>query len=212
MRRALFASLAAVALVAGALVSSPAASRANGVPQLVKLTYLDGVSDFGPKDAEGVLEFSFAEAYARVDVKNLPPQAGYTFEGWLLGKSGALLVGKISTNASGIGTLDTELEHLDKYDYDLFVIAARKEGEPEGSRPAATSIAGRFTIIGDENAGAAGGDVRPGALPETGEAPHMSTRERIGRTLTVAAAAGGLAFAFLRITRNRRTHRDQGSL
>lgn len=210
MRTTLTVILVVLAAFAGFAALSPPV-RANGVPQLVKLIYLDGVSNFGPKNAEGVLEFSFAEAYARVDVKNLPPQAGYTFEGWLMGKAAPLFVGKLTPNASGVGTLDTKLSKLDSYDYDLFVVAARKDGEAAGSLPANLSIAGRFAIIGDNGTGAAG-EVRPGVLPNTGEKPASTTRERVGQTLMVTAGAAGLAFAFLRVTRTRRTHRDQGTL
>lgn len=209
-RRFVIVSLAAFA-IATVLLAGGGAARANGVPQLVKLTYLEGVSNFGPKDAEGVLEFSFAEAYARVDVKNLKPADGYTYEGWLLGASTPLRVGTIEVNASGIGVLDTKLEGLAAYDYDLFVVSARKAGTDAATRPPETSIAGRFTVIGDDRAGAAG-DVRPGELPETGETPEPSLREKAGRTLTIAAATGGLAFVFLRVINRRRVSRDQGSL
>jgi hypothetical protein len=169
----------------------------------VKLTYLEGVSNFGPHEAEGVLEFSFAEAYARVDVKNLPPAEGYTYEGWMLGGSDPLFVGEISTTPAGIGVLDTKIPGLDSYDYDLFVVAARKAGDDSAARPEASSIAGRFTVIGDEGSSAAG-DVRPSQLPETGEEPGMTTRERVGRTITIAAATGGLAFVGLRFLRRRK--------
>lgn len=202
MKRFVIAGLAAFA-VAALFLAGDSAVRANGVPQLVKLTYLAGVSNFGPQDAEGVLEFSFAEAYARVDVKNLEPTAGYTYEGWLMGGAKPLRVGTIQVNAAGIGMLDAELEDLATYDYNLFVVSARRSGTPEGSQPAETSIAGRFTVIGDDSAGASG-DVRPETLPETGQDPGPSTRERLGRTLTIAAAAGGLAFAFLRIMHRRK--------
>jgi hypothetical protein len=94
------AAAALVLLAVGAFVL-PGDARANGVPQLVKLTYLEGVSNWGPKDAEGVLEFSFAEAYDRVDVKNLKPADGFTYDGWLTGGAGApLLVGKLTTGGS----------------------------------------------------------------------------------------------------------------
>lgn len=202
MRRFILAGLAAFA-VAMVFLAGGAGARANGVPQLVKLTYLEGVSNFGPEGAEGVLEFSFAEAYARIDVKNLPPQEGYTFEGWMLGGSDPLYVGVIEVNAAGVGVLDSKIEGLSSYDYNLFVVAARKAGDDSAERPEDTSIAGRFTIIGDESAGAAG-DVRPTSLPETGEDPGMTTRERLGRTITIAAAAGGLAFVFLRVMRRRK--------
>jgi hypothetical protein len=203
MKRFVLAGLAAFA-VAVVFLAGGAGARANGVPQLVKLTYLQGVSNFGPQEAEGVLEFSFAEAYARVDVKNLPPADGYTYEGWMLGDSPPLFVGEIATNASGIGVLDSKIPGLHSYDYNLFVVAARKAGDESLDRPADTSIAGRFTVIGDEGSSAAG-DVRPGQLPETGEKPGMTTRERVGRTITIAAATGGLAFVGLRFLRRRTT-------
>ena len=209
MKRSLLVMLAAFA-TAVVFLAGAGGARANGVPQLVKLTYLEGVSNFGPKNAEGVLEFSFAEAYARVDVKNLPPQEGYTFEGWLLGGGIPLFVGEIKVNASGVGLLDTKMEHLAHYDYNLFVVSARKAGTEAGVRPQDTAIAGRFTVIGDETSSAAG-DVRPTTLPDTGEAPAMTTRERAGRTITIAAAAGGLAFVAMRVLRRRKVD-DQGAL
>lgn len=203
MRRLLFGGLAALALGMLLVGVQPHGASANGVPQLVKLSYIEGISNFGPKDAEGVLEFSFAEAYARVDVKNLKAD-GYALEGWLMGGGAQpLLVGTIPVDASGVGTLDTKLKDLESYDYNLFVITARETGDASAARPETTSIAGRFAIIGDSATGTAG-DVRPGQLPDTGEKPGMTTRERLGRTLTISAAAGGLAFGFMRIMRRRR--------
>lgn len=204
MRRFLIGGFAAFAVALVFLMGDAMPVRANGVPQLVKLTYLAGVSNFGPTDAEGVLEFSFAEAYARVDVKNLKQPEGYEFEGWLMGAGTPLFVGKIPVNAAGVGTLDTKLENLASYDYNLFVVAARKAGAEGAGRPPETSIAGRFTIIGDESGTTPGGDVRPSLLPETGQEPGPTTRERIGRTITISAAAGGLAFVFLRVMRKRK--------
>ena len=210
MRRYLLVAGAAFA-VAFVLLMGGSPARANGVPQLVKLTYLEGVSNFGPHEAEGVLEFSFAEAYARVDVKNLKQPDGYTFEGWLLGPDDTpFFVGAIPVNASGVGVLDTKLNGLEGYGYNMFVVAARPSGAAEGAKPPETSIAGRFTVIGDESSSASG-DVRPSQLPETGEEPGVTTRERAGRTLTVTAAAGGLAFVVLRVMRRRKVH-DQGTV
>lgn len=206
MRAYAAAAVAIFALAIVGLVLPGASARANGVPQLVKLTYLDGVSNWGPKNAEGVLEFSFAEAYARVDVKNLAPAAGYTYEGWLTGGAGApLLVGTITPTAAGVGVLDTKLTGLKRYDYNQFVVAGRTSASPAGAIPADRSIAGRFTIIQDNATGAAG-DVRPATLPDTGESAGLSTRERIGRTLTVAGAAAAVAIIGIRLLRRDRSH------
>ena len=204
MRPALLGGFVAAILLlcAGAFAGLPHA-RANGVPQLVKLTYLEGVSNFGPRNAEGVLEFSFAEAFARVDVKNLPPADGYTYEGWLTGGSDApFLVGEIQVDAAGIGVLETKLAGLASYDYDLFVVAARGVGAADGAMPADRSIAGRFTVISDTT-GTAAGDLRPASLPETGEKPPLSTPQRLGRVFMIAGPTAGLALILLSLNRRR---------
>lgn len=205
MRNAVFLGVAAMAVALTLFLGGGRSAEANGVPQLVKLTYLDGVSNYGPKDAEGVLEFSFAEAYAHVDVKNLKPVDGYTFEGWLTGAGSPLFVGKVTPDASGVGSMEAKLENLANYDYNTFVIAARKSGAAAGSLPTDISIAGRFTVIGDDGKATGAGDVKPSTLPDTGEKPAMTTRERIGRTLTIAGAAAGAALLFLRYWRSRRS-------
>ncbi len=195
-------------ILAGAAILAPLAlghpARANGVPQLVKLTYLEGISNFGPRDAEGVLEFSFSEAYARVDVKRLPPVEGYVYEGWLTGgPARPFRVGAIPTRPDGIGVLDTRLQGLTSYDYRLFVVAARPVSAPEGDLPSTISIAGRFEVIADDGTSPRG-DTRPGTLPDTGERPAQSPASRIARTAFTMLAVGGLAVIALRFTFTRR--------
>lgn len=189
--------LAFFALVLPAL---PAVSvRANGVPQLVKLTYLDGISNFGPQDAEGVLEFSFAEAYARVEVKHLVPADGVLYEGWMVAPDGsALRIGDLAPDASGIGSYETKIQGLDRYDYNLFVIAARTAATAADAVPADISIAGRFTVISDDGALANPNDIRPAMLPDTGEAPAGRPWGRIAITATVMAATAMGAIALHR--------------
>ncbi|MCC6381746.1 MAG: hypothetical protein IT304_04515 [Dehalococcoidia bacterium] len=189
--------LAAMALAAVVGLATHAPARANGVPQLVKLTYLDGVSNWGPKNAEGVLEFSFAEAYARVEVKNLSPVDGYVLDGWLLGGSAApFYVGPIPVQPSGVGAVEMKLKDLKSYDYNLFVVTARTQGAEAATMPAEKSIAGRFAVIGDGTATAQSGDSRPGVLPDTGEAPPGTAWKRIGLTAgAMALTALGLGLA-----------------
>jgi hypothetical protein len=208
VKRALFIALGICALGIAGLFGPVDGVRANGVPQLVKLTYLSGVSNWGPNDAEGVLEFSFAEAYARVDVKNLKPVDGYTYEGWLTGGSGQpLLVGTIEPGSDGVGVLDTKLSNLSRYDYNLFVVTGRSVSTAAGAMPAQKSIAGRFTVISDA-ATTTSGDTRPGLLPDTGEKPGLTTRERIGRTMIVAGSVAGLGVVVLLYLRRREKARD----
>lgn len=192
MRGTLLAAVLVGAVWAGLV--SPGHAGANGVPQLVKLTYLEGVSNWGPRDAEGVLEFSFAEAYARVDVKRLPPLDGMTYEGWMVAPDGSTyLVGTIPVAPDGVGVLETRLSGLTRYDYDLFVVAVRAPGDGVGVMPPARSIAGRFTVIADSSDGRFPGDVRPGTLPNTGEPSAGIPWGRI--LMTVGVMAGALVIA-----------------
>ncbi|GAB4333151.1 MAG: hypothetical protein Kow0010_19350 [Dehalococcoidia bacterium] len=198
----------AAALAVGTVVLASLASSAlaNGVPQLVKLTYVDGISNWGPRDAEGVLEFSFAEAYARLDVKQLPPEDGVTYEGWLLGPNGMqLYVADVTVDAAGIGGFDAKLPALDSYDYDTFVIAARSEGAGAGELPPQLSIAGRFTVIGDDGTATNPGDTRPSTLPDTGERPPLGRADRVLRTAGVMAAVAVAAVLGFRLLGRRNT-------
>ncbi len=199
-------SLLAAAFVAIAACALPGSipARANGVPQLVKLTYLDGVSNFGPRDAEGVLEFSFAEAYARVDAKNLQPQPGYVYEGWMTGPGGRTqYVGELAVNASGIGSLETKLANLTSYDFNLFVVTGRDSTTAGGAMPEKRSIAGRFAIIGATE-GSLPADTRPSTLPNTGE--PRATGKFAPATLGLYALAIGLGLAVLASRISRRGH------
>lgn len=196
------ATLLALVVLAGlASLPSTAPARANGVPQLVKLSYLDGVSNWGPKDAEGVLQFSFAEAFARVEVKNLKPEAGVTYEGWLVAPDGsALLVGPITPQPSGVGTAETKIDGLARYDYNVFVVAARPASAPGTAMPDQKSIAGRFTVAEDVPAGQ-GTTVRPSALPETGEPAPGLPWGRIVMTVSTAVGVAIMLFGWRLRTR-----------
>lgn len=184
-------------------LSGPTDARANGVAQLVKLTYVPGISNFGPKDAEGILEFSFAERYARAEVKNLLPEPGYTYEGWMRNAAGdAMPVGVFRLDASGLGSMEGTFEGITRYDYNLFVIAARPPGMSPGQLATTISIAGNFTII--DAPGAAGPtDSRPLELPAAGERPEGEGLSP-WRASLYTMAAGALILIGLNTLRARR--------
>lgn len=201
------ASVLVVALMAvcALLAGGGGSASANGVPQLVKLMYLQGVSTWGPESAEGILEFSFAEAYARVDVKNLPPQDGYVYEGWMVAPDGtAYRVGEIATADTGLGTLETKLTELEGYDYNLFIIVARASGDTSEQMPDNRSIAGRFTIISDD-AAQLPGDVRPSTLPTTGGKPGNDPTKQLALGAALVLGVTGSGLIARRALRARRT-------
>ena len=200
-RRALLLTFAMAVVIALAGALAPGGARANGVPQLVKLTYLDSVSNWGPAKGEGVLEISFAEAYARVDVKSLPPVDGYTYEGWLVTPTGETLqVGSLTVTSAGVGGFQTKIANLTRYDYNLFVVAGRPNGAAVGPLPPQKSIAGRFTII-DDKPGTKPGETRPATLPNTGEAPSETVSLELRIAVTAAAMVLVAAIAWFVIRR-----------
>ena len=180
-------------------------ASANGVPQLVKLEYVPGVSNWGPQDAEGLLEFSFAEGYAIVDVKQLPASEGTTYEGWMRNDAGdTLYVGDIPTDSAGIGHLDAKLTGLTRYDYTRFMVAARTTDDVDGVLPAQISIVGSFSIIGDEPGASTEGEQKPQVLPNTGEAPASGAGLSRGFMAMMAMAVTGLTIVVVAQFRKRR--------
>ena len=175
-------ALALVAVAAGAMwfVASPGAN-ANGVPQMVKLTYIEGVSNTGSKDAEGVLEFSFAEAYAKVTAEGLDElRDGESYQGWLIksGSEQSLNLGVLAVEDTGLAQLDAELPVIEDYDYDFFVITL-EEGLIETPRPSIhQTIGGFFSIIepvvtptpasNDTQPNNPSAESKPSTLPATG--------------------------------------------
>jgi hypothetical protein len=155
------AGILAVACAIGLRVSTVAA---NGVPQLVKLTYLDGISNTGSRDAEGVLEFSFAEAYAKVTADGLEPLAkGQSYQGWLTksGGSESLNIGVLEIEPTGLARLDAELPVISDYSYDFFLITL-EAGEGKAAEPSdSKTIGGFFSIIMPQPSATASTDTRP---------------------------------------------------
>lgn len=77
----------------------------------VVLTYQDGVSNWGPRQASGVAEIVRAEGEARVSVHGLTVPAGTHAVAWL-GKDGstdAFRLGGLTVTTNGVGELDAEL-------------------------------------------------------------------------------------------------------
>ncbi|HEY8490776.1 MAG TPA: anti-sigma factor [Dehalococcoidia bacterium] len=199
MRRRLLLPTLLAALLAAAL--GPLAVLANGVPQLVKLTYLDGLSNYGPQDAEGVLEFSFAEAYAKLDAQKLAaPPAGHVYEGWLVktATNESVSIGTFTPDAAGTVHYETALPPIQDYGFDLFVITLEPntaDGVPSQQR----SIAGYFTVV---NRSAPAVQNRPDTLPYTGGGDVLAAVARLG--LVGGAAFVGLVAA-VGLARRRRT-------
>jgi hypothetical protein len=191
--------------------AAPHPARANGVPIRVPLSYLAGLSNWGPPEARGEAELSFAEALIRVDVRGLPALKNEQYQLWL-GKSGtnkATPAGVFTVAPDGIGGYTGKLTGLDGYEYDLILITVEPSPDTDPAPTAKRSIGGFFTPIKkQESAGGIASDVQPATLPNTGEAPaanvqpESATRQKLAMLLF---GIGGVSM-FLAIRRAKRVN------
>jgi hypothetical protein len=209
--RAIFWLLTALALAASLMsILAPRPARANGVPIRVPLTYLSGLSNWGPPEARGEAELSFSEALIRVDVQGLPALKNESYQLWL-GKSGtnkATPAGSFTVAADGVGGYTGKLTSLDGYDYDLILLTVEPSPDADPAPTAKRSIGGFFTPIKkQESAGGVASDVQPAALPNTGDVPatvpaETSPRRKIAMMLF---GIGGVSM-FLAVRRAKRVN------
>ncbi|MCL4533661.1 MAG: hypothetical protein M1370_00665 [Bacteroidetes bacterium] len=137
---------------------------ANGAPVKVILTYLSGVSNWGPTSATGVAEVIEKEGQVNVSVVGLPPLTEDTYAGWLINTTTneMLNVGRFNADQSEVvkTSLVLSTEIPDK-SWNLFLVTV----EPRNSTPKAPderkSIGGYFPDTVEANR-------QPAQLPKTG--------------------------------------------
>jgi len=199
--RALFTAVLLTALVAVAV--PPSVGRANGVPTVVELRYLEGLSNWGPQDATGRLELSFAEGYAKVRATRLPRLERERYQGWLVNSetNNAVSVGRFSADDAGVAALDGTLPLISDFGFDLFVITVEPEPDDAPQPSARRTIGGRFSLVGS-NTARQPGDVtnRPGQLPNTGTPPLLPD---VLRGVALLGALGVSALLGARLGRRR---------
>ncbi len=185
----------AALLVATLLLGGMAAHvRANGVPLRIPLSYLSGLSNWGPQDAAGSVEMSFAEDIVKLDAHGLPQLSGQQYQLWLVksATNKAFSLGTFNADASGAVSYSGRISGIDGYDYDLLQITVEPVPDPDPAPAAQRSIGGFFTPIKqvDNGSGGINSDVQPASLPNTGDAPaaapaatHGLSRHALGIVL-----------------------------
>jgi hypothetical protein len=162
--------MAGAALLAFVLAWSIAAepARANGTPIQLRLSWVDGISNFGSRNAVATGEMITSEAELRLTtagLEMLPDNEEY--HAWIsAGPERMRLVG-FSVNDQGVARVDTVVAGgIPEKDWDLIVLTV----EAKGSQPAAPSekraIAYRFSM--SNPTGAPSGAGVPKVLPNTG--------------------------------------------
>ena len=222
----------ALALVLAPLTSNVV--RANGVPTIISLAYIEGLSTWGPQDATGEVEISFSEGYALVTVSGLPALGeGRAYQGWLVNSdsNAAVTIGRFDADAEAHINFNGSLPAIDEFGFDLFLITVEPDPD-EGLQPTSDrTIGGYFSLLGPapaESSSAAdtaaatgtGGQQgaetqsttgtnsqqQPAELPSTGDPALLTDIMRI--TLLGAAVIVSLLLG-LRLVRSNSARLDQ---
>lgn len=203
------------------LVLAPLSSnvvRANGVPTIISLSYIEGLSTWGPEDATGEVEISFSEGYARVTASGLPALGeDRDYQGWLVNSdsNAAVTIGRFDADEDGTISFDGSLPAIDEFGFDLFLITVEPDPD-EGLQPTADrTIGGYFSLVGptptDDGSAADTGTTaitiqQPSDLPSTGDPALITDITRIA--LLGAAVIASLFFG-LRLARSSSSGREQ---
>lgn len=213
----LVAGLAPVFALGAALllgiVAGPLGASANGVPQRIQLAYQPGLSNWGPQDARGDAELSYAEMVVRVTASGLPALTGESYAVWLANSTTnkAVAVGTLASAPDGSAAYDGKLTNLDGYDYDLLMITVQPGDGSSGAPSAKRSIGGFFTAIKQQDSGTTvAADTQPTTLPNTGDTLPAATAGNHRHTIALAlfAVGGASLYLTMRTARTRRTRDD----
>lgn len=212
----------AVAVTASVLATWPATRsvHANGVPTFVPLSYLAGLSNWGPEEAEGELELSFAEGYTRLTVAGLPRLTSSVYQGWLVNSESndAISIGRFNADANENISHEGTLPTITDFGFDLFVLTVEPDPDDAPQPTSNRSIGGRFELVGEppvdnttpgdvsdaagnaSDASDAPSDIstQPSELPNTGVAGLLSDVRRTSLLIAVMALS---AFAGVRLGR-----------
>jgi len=181
-----------------ALWVAPAPAAANGTPIRVVLSYLTGVSNWGPENATGVAELVTSEGEVRMTANGLSRLNGDHYVLWLLtaGNQQAQALASFNATTDGVARVDLVLERaIPDADWSLVLVSVESDGAQPSQPSNRRSIAGRVTTPAPGQGG-----VRPSELPRTGgEAPPSApgvplSAQTVGVALAGVLVAGALGF------------------
>ena len=193
--RNLWLPLAACMLLLALPAGAPAA-RANGVPTVVLLAYIEGLSTWGPIDASGELELSFAEGYAMLSATGMPVLITGAYQGWLVNSESndAISIGRFNADVTEEVMFEATLPTISDFGFDLFIITVEPDPDDAPQPTSERSIGGYFSLVGpDPGDSTSPADTAstqaPAELPNTGDATLATDAVR------VAVLVGAMAVA-----------------
>jgi hypothetical protein len=167
--RSLSLPLRALALGLVLVVGLPAApSAANGIPFNVVLSYLNGVSTWGPTNATGVAEIATRDGEVRLSATGLPRLSGEQYVVWIVDTAQGVRQPLASFNSDGtVGRVDEVLpESIPERAWDIVLVSVEAEGRMPAAPSSRHSIAGRIQPPVTSQG-------QPSELPRTGGAPTV---------------------------------------
>ena len=199
----------ALLLAVTLLTVAPGLAGANGAPVTIFLSYLPGVSNWGPTDATGTAVVAVGDGEVSLEVDGLPRLTEEHYEVWLESREERKLysVGKFNANAEGVGRLSVLLDTLPYQEYRMLLISVEPEPDPSLEPDERRSLAGLFPnqaivqLLGPLGT-ATPGMAPPQYLPETGHA-HDQLRSA-GLAAVIGLLSIGMALALLVDRRTRR--------
>ncbi len=172
------------------LALTPTPAQADATPIRVVLSYLDGVSNWGPKQASGLMELVRQEGEVRLTARGLPAMGTMHYVLWITreGSDDVYRLGEPLLQADGTAVLDLLLPTaVPDRAWNLALLTLEDSPNPEHPGPR-RSLAGRFPQFSPEGP-------LPRSLPNTGQGGGASP---VGMTAPSAGwTVAGLAVVVL---------------
>jgi hypothetical protein len=166
----------------------PAApSAANGTPFNVVLSYMNGVSNWGPTSASGVAEIATRDGEVRVSTTGLPRLSDEQYVVWIVDSGAGVRQALGSFNSDGaVGRVDEVLpESIPERNWDIVLLSVEIEGASPAAPSNRHSIAGRITLPVASQA-------QPAELPLTGGPPTVPADAPAMRFIPLIVIVGAI--------------------
>lgn len=157
-------SISMLVLVFSLLALDIGSVSANGTPHKIILTYLPGLSNWGPSTATGIVEVVPKEGQVSISVVGLPSLTNENYTGWLINarNNQSINVGRFNTDAAKTATVNISLpSEIPDIGWNLFLLTVEPDGQTAKSPGERKSIGG---YVSDS----AEGKQIPAQLPRTG--------------------------------------------
>ncbi len=147
VRTALMWGLPVLVSVMGLVAPLAKDVSANGKPIKIVLTYLPGLSNWGPAEATGLAEVVMKEGEVNIGVVGLPPLSEEVYSGWIINTRNDQLmqVGSFNTDKSEVARAQVVLpSEIPDTGWNLFLVTVEPNGQAAKAPGDRRTVAGYF--------------------------------------------------------------------